>query len=91
MQTCPRCKGKKKISVELVSEGISSFDMNCPTCNGVGGVTRKRAQEYQDMTNAWCSCGNDSGETTYVPDNFSSACLKHHWICNDCGKIVQVG
>lgn len=90
MESCPRCKGKKTINVTFCKEG-KSLDMDCPTCDGSGGVTRKKAQEYQASVNAWCSCGNDSGETTYIPDNESSVCVKHHWICNDCGKIVQVG
>lgn len=40
----------------------------------------------------WCQCGNPSGDVTfYEDDSRSKVCTKHHYRCNDCGKVVQVG
>lgn len=39
----------------------------------------------------WCSCTEDHG-AYYVPDDVPGAiCEKHHWCCNKCHLLKQVG
>ena len=38
----------------------------------------------------WCSCA-EPGDGYYVPDGMNPACHKHHWRCQKCGKVIQVG
>lgn len=49
------------------------------------------AAEYKEF---WCSCGNPS-ESSYFHDDGQgtgpSCVQKHHYHCDDCGKITQVG
>ena len=35
----------------------------------------------------WCIC-EDKNNAHYVPD---TATMKHHWKCNNCGYVVQIG
>lgn len=100
MPTCPQCKGKGKFDVtstvidgqgptgrhEEVVKGVS-----CYLCDGSGEISEERLVDLEAQSKLWCSCGNKSGHTTYHPDGQSPVCHKHHWICNDCGKIVQMG
>ena len=44
----------------------------------------------------WCdgkcdTIKNEEYNATYIADGDSIICSKHHWRCDDCGKIVQVG
>ena len=38
----------------------------------------------------WCNCEKDY-DTYYVPDGEDARCLKHHYRCGHCHKIVQIG
>jgi Fe2+ or Zn2+ uptake regulation protein len=40
------------------------------------------------MSEFWCKCGNPSERVTYHADTPDA---KHHWTCDDCGKVRQVG
>jgi len=90
---CPQCKGSKTLNVAISEKGKedNTLEVPCPTCEGSGQVTKEEADSWNDAMNLWCSCGNPSKNTQYIPDNVSSVCNKHHWVCDDCGKIVQVG
>jgi len=89
---CPQCKGTGELSVEFVMKGKhSAFPVTCITCDGSGQVTKAQEKEYRNALAMWCECGNPSEGTSYVPDNASSVCVKHHWVCGDCGRVVQVG
>lgn len=95
---CPQCKGAKKITCTTTDVGPkgkrteSSFEMRCLTCDGKGMITRAAADSYQRELESWCRCGNKSEQVTYHDDDpRSKVCTKHHWTCDDCGKIVQVG
>ncbi len=91
--TCPQCNGKKKITIEVSvmdEHGFHdepSFRKKCPTCHGIGTVTLADKLAYDAEIAAWCTC-ETPGETEYVPD---STAMKHHWNCQRCGKLVQVG
>lgn len=40
----------------------------------------------------WCSCDPAGDRVTYYDDDpRSTVCAKHHWRCDDCGKVRQVG
>ena len=44
----------------------------------------------------WCdgkcdTIKNEEYDASYVDNGVSELCFKHHWRCDDCGKIVQVG
>lgn len=91
---CPQCKGAKKTICTFIAEDKteSQFETKCYTCDGAGTVTPARAKSYQRELDSWCRCGNKSEQITYHDDNpRSRICTKHHWTCDDCGKIVQVG
>lgn len=39
-----------------------------------------------------CKCPEHlERDAHYVPDGVSDVCDKHHWVCNRCGGIVQIG
>jgi hypothetical protein len=52
---------------------------------------RRKSAEQKAHEAFWCFCGNPSGNHTYHDDNERRICRKHHWTCDDCGKVVQVG
>lgn len=95
---CPTCKGTGKIQSSITYYGsnkVDHFEIDCIDCNGgkkpmtqLQGLTltKQRAAEKK----LWCSCDGDNG-ATYVDNNVSKVCSKHHWICNKCKKILQVG
>lgn len=92
MTTCPTCTGKKTITATIV-EGSkeTAFVMPCHSCSGQGTVTETVKRQINRAVESWCRCGNPSGGTRFYDDGQHAECRKHHWRCNDCGKIVQVG
>lgn len=97
---CDSCDGTGKYDciAQLYNPATHSFEpqppvrMNCQMCQGSGKIdpiviaARKEASEA-----FWCSCTDRSG-VTYHSDNTPGAmCAKHHYICNDCDKVAQVG
>ena len=90
---CPLCKGKREVIFEVTEPGgkVNNVPLKCVVCDGEGKVTPGRALSYKRQQESWCKCGNPSGDVEYVPDNVSSVCSKHHYVCRDCGKIVQIG
>lgn len=56
--------------------------------------TEEEKQEAEEVSKFWkkygCHCNQDCG-TYYVPDGRSKICPKHHYRCNHCRKIVQIG
>jgi len=91
MVKCPRCHGKGKMEVTVHGSDAGGFTMDCISCDGAGKVTKREAAAMEAEAALWCSCGNPSEETTYVDDHESPVVDKHHWVCNDCGKVVQIG
>ena len=93
MTTCPTCKGKKTQTIRAVEWSVGGkkklppVDINCMTCNGVGTVTPKIIAQLKAERAMWCRCSNSS-ESHYIPDMGG---MKHHYVCNDCGKITQIG
>jgi len=56
--------------------------------------TEEEIQEQAEYKTWWnevkCNC-DDSTDARYIPDGEDDRCEKHHWKCNDCNGIVQVG
>ena len=89
---CPACKGEKKIDIVSYENGTKShFKIKCITCNGKGTITEEQNKQLNWEKQQWCSCGNPSQETIFHDDNTRKICSKHHWTCQDCGKIIQIG
>jgi len=90
---CPQCKGDGKITLTVKHlfsdepDEISKID--CPTCDGNGTVDDETLQLFYYEKSLWCTCGNKNG-SYYVPDG-KGVIDKHHWLCNDCNKITQIG
>ena len=94
---CPCCKGTKKqtiIAKVLDSNGWHNdppVTMDCFVCGGTGMITEQKVKEMAAEKKMWCSCGAKHG-SSYIPDNSHKGVIsKHHYVCNDCGKITQIG
>jgi len=94
MVTCPKCEGNKVLSItpQMFENGkfvsLKTVVIDCVFCNGKGKVSKAliRAEE-----NFWCKCGNPSGESTFHDEGEGPEISKHHYRCNDCHKVTQVG
>jgi len=89
---CPTCDGKGKMVIKgrtLDANGWHDdppVTIDCIDCKGEGEITKEKAKELQEMRDAWCSCGNPSGEVDYYEFGHT-----HGYDCRDCGKIIQTG
>lgn len=92
MHICPRCNGTKKIEIEIHAHGkpTQTMSVECITCDGSGEITDEEKKAKERFDSIQCRCGNPSGNSHYVPDN-QGRISKHHWNCNDCGGITQIG
>lgn len=90
---CPHCKGTGEIAYSVVRSGEPTLHskMDCITCNGKKTVSAATAKAFEDAKEIWCKCGNPSGESSYHGDHSGGVISKHHYTCNDCGKITQIG
>jgi hypothetical protein len=56
--------------------------------------TEEEIQEMNEqksfMDKVSCKCESPT-DSYYVPDNESDECQKHHWRCEVCNKITQIG
>ncbi len=97
--TCPTCEGKKTwacIAKLYTSNGFvdqPAVMMDCRTCGGKGELTEQayadKMEEKRQSDEMWCRCGEeDKYGSTHHPD---SEGMKHHYTCNSCGKITQIG
>ena len=93
MEKCSTCAGTGKITIQ-VSEYPNPPKpcvLDCIDCDGAGlitpekGVALRRLRER--MKTFWCKCSSPS-HTTFHDDTPDA---KHHWTCDDCGKVTQVG
>jgi len=86
---CPECKGKGKTKGTISQAGqpdkVVAF--TCFTCKGTGDATPEQAAQHHRILNAWCKCGNPSGNM--VP--YSGPGGSHGYNCADCGKLLQTG
>lgn len=64
------------------------MEIDCVYCDASGSMTPAQKALFDAMEQMWCRCGNPSGNTTFHEDSMNS---KHHWSCDDCGAVVQIG
>lgn len=72
---------------EIEERGLGAFATKTISLKGL--VDPKLLQEFKDEMESldWCECKDSSG-AYYVDDTKE---MKHHWCCEDCNKIVQIG
>lgn len=89
MPKCPKCTaGRITVTVNNGVDEPAQLEMDCPYCDGKGEVSDKKLAAIEAVSKIWCLCGNPSQQCTYHPDEPG---LKHHWTCDDCGKVTQIG
>lgn len=99
---CPTCNGTKKQTViaQLYTEGGFTPQppviMDCFNCKGKGFLTPEEVEYKEAQKKIWCSCGVDAGVTHHEDGNDQEypggfTCNKHHYSCNNCGLIQQIG
>lgn len=99
MVPCPCCKGSKVQHFTVITSQPGEFerstttDMPCVWCKGTGEMTTDELAKFQRAQDIWCKCGNPSGQVSYHDDVIKGGKLvsKHHWTCDDCGKVTQIG
>lgn len=88
---CQACNGSGKMKVTVRSATDKTVvDMPCLDCNGSGKSSlspAKQREKKEAFKALWCRCAASSG-SIYVPDTPTS---KHHWVCQDCEKVTQIG
>lgn len=88
MHTCIHCNGSKQMTI-LLGDAGTKMQIGCVHCKQVGSVIETEATQIAQrdaFAAMWCTCEN--GQHSYVPDHGS---IKHHWTCDGCGLLVQVG
>lgn len=89
---CPNCNGVGKVDVHIVENGKESrMTLDCHTCDGQKQVSEAVVQKIQEQWAMWCDCTPPSEELDFYDDGVRTDCRKHHWRCQKCQKIVQVG
>lgn len=91
MVTCKACNGKgtMTVTVRTLDEPDVKFEAKCFGCSGTGKMTKQQLENYNWENKLWCKCENSPG-SRYVPDNVGII-SKHHYLCNKCNKITQIG
>lgn len=94
---CPNCEGTGTwVCVAQLYDGEKfipqpGVTMNCNVCNGAGVVDPvEQAKKKEEADAFWCDCKEDHG-VTFFDDGEGTMCHKHHYVCNNCGKVQQVG
>lgn len=91
---CTVCEGtgKQTITVETFGspEKTHSYESECLWCKGSGKLNQKTKDELDYYNNLWCECGEEHG-STFFKDGEHPDMRKHHYRCNDCKKVTQIG
>ena len=89
---CPVCNGSGYQTLTIYEDGKENkVEIDCIYCENIPMEESEAinlSKRIKKEENRWCKCGNPSGDATYVDDTKSR---KHHWNCNDCGKMYQEG
>lgn len=97
--TCPSCEGKKTITMVMTSvfskpedrtEGKSTT-ITCVTCDGKGTVSPAMAKQLEEEMAMWCECEEPSKQTDFYDDGEHPELSKHHYRCQKCKGVVQIG
>ena len=93
---CPGCKGRGTQFARASVYGKPYTQITLMTCMKCHGKDMSKAEgmEMQDQIDwekkQWCQCKPSPG-SSYVQDGVSDVCSKHHYVCNKCKKITQIG
>lgn len=94
MVNCPTCCGSgiQTITVQTFGESVKdSFETACFDCDGDGQVTRQKILEIHTQNNIWCRC-KKSYSTVFMDDGECDCGIhKHHYHCECCNKVTQIG
>lgn len=85
---CTICDGTGKQNIEVSewgSDAVVEVEIDCIWCDN-GEMTPEQVAEQEEYENAWCRCGNPSGQQTFVQVRHSLDVY-----CADCGKLQQAG
>src|SRR3990167_6643173 len=90
-EKCDGCGGTGKMTLDVIELGTKSKSViKCVDCDGKGklpvGTNERKRKASEEF---WCSCKEEYGTTFYDDDERSRVCKKHHYRCNNCGKVVQ--
>ena len=89
---CPTCLGSGKQNVSITGvTGKESMEIDCVVCKGKGVATAGQLRLLEAEKNMWCKCEKPSDTATFHDDGECRQCKKHHYHCENCGKITQVG
>ena len=64
-----------------------SYEIDCSWCNGSGVSNNVRYDYFQSI---WCRC-EEPGESIYYDNGEHPDLEKHHYRCQDCNKVTQIG
>ena len=88
---CPKCKGSGKLDVEVVEAGTSRMiKLECVYCDGVGRLSDKALEALKAEDAMWCRCGRSTAPTFY-DDGQHPEIHTHHYRCEFCDHVVQIG
>ena len=92
---CLCCEGVGKqtaieISIVDVTRELNRHEIPCIWCSGTGNMDEKQKCDYVGYMDIWCKCGKH-WDTTFFDDFADPLMEKHHYKCNRCGKVTQIG
>lgn len=95
-QSPEKCQCEDGLTVVTVYETgktAQKFTITCAWCGGTGYLTPKQKAEKEHYQNMWCECpeSEDDYDWRFCPDKSCPSMRKHHYHCQKCGKITQVG
>ena len=88
---CPKCNGTGKLTITVNSaEFTGPMELACVYCDGSGKVAHLRALSIVQQEAMWCSC-KEPGEPVFYDDGVHPEIHKHHYRCQNCGMVLQIG
>jgi len=98
---CQQCKGSGKITLTCSTFGKpdseTKCELTCISCSGHGQHDLSKEEDRSAWVSAeiertmWCKCEEDT-DSYYMDDNECECCIgKHHYHCENCDLITQIG
>lgn len=79
------------LRVSLLGGGtVRAVELTCVYCEGAGTVSGAALAQIKREDAMWCRCEHSSGSTHHA-DGQGPEINKHHWRCDDCGGVTQIG
>jgi len=91
MVDCPKCKGSGRLPVTVTEAGVTrKLDLGCVYCHEVGKLTPEALEALKAEDAMWCQCGK-SKAPIFFDDGEHPEIHKHHYRCEFCDHVVQIG